>query len=327
MKVSVIVPIYNVEKYLRQCLDSIRNQEFTDFEVLMIDDGSPDNSRDICREYEKEDERFHYFHQENGGLSAARNYGIREAKGEYICFVDSDDMISRRYLQVLYESIEKYHADMVFGYFKKFYDETEIVDDEKKEVSLRLLDQEEAYQKLTVIGEDYKSMNLIVAWNKLIRQDIVKETLFLQGKWHEDEFWIHHIIEKSDKIVETTLEIYYYRQRRDSIVGAGNESDLRHLDIVDAFEDRVRLYKRVASKKTYRKAAFAYRRMIAIHYRARWNTESRKQEQAIKKKLKRRFWRSFWDYPAALNIPQLRYYISFALNIKRRRKRTCKHQL
>ena len=99
--ISVIVPIYNTERYLVKCLDSICNQIFTDFEVIMVDDGSTDNSRNICKEYERADKRFKYFHKENGGSSSARNFGIKIAKGEYIAFVDSDDCIDADYLDTL----------------------------------------------------------------------------------------------------------------------------------------------------------------------------------------------------------------------------------
>ena len=105
--ISIIVPIYNVEKYLRQCLDSIQNQTYQNFECLLINDGSPDNSADICREYVEKDSRFRYFEKENGGLSDARNHGIRQSKGSYLTFVDSDDWLENDALQLLYGALEK----------------------------------------------------------------------------------------------------------------------------------------------------------------------------------------------------------------------------
>lgn len=105
--ISVVVPIYNVEKYLRQCLDSIQNQTYQNFECLLINDGSPDNSADICREYVEKDSRFKYFEKENGGLSDARNYGIRQSKGSYLTFVDSDDWLENDALQQLYDALKK----------------------------------------------------------------------------------------------------------------------------------------------------------------------------------------------------------------------------
>lgn len=323
MKISVIVPVYNVEKYLALCLESIRNQRLEDFEVLMIDDGSTDHSTDICLSYEKNDSRFRYLHQKNGGLSAARNHGIREAKGDYVCFVDSDDIVDSRYLEILYENIIAFHADLSFGYFKKFYDEVEeheLVNHPKR------LSRQEAYRRLTVVGENYESTNLIVAWNKLIRRDIIKDVSFLPGKWHEDEFWIHHIIEKSPVIIETKAEIYYYRQRRDSIVGSSNQTDLRHLDIVDAFEDRVKLYKKHVPRRLYREMVYAYRNTIAIQYRTDWKISSKEKEKKIRGALKRRFYISFQKYPVPLSLSHIKHSMVFALNINIHRQRWWKHK-
>ena len=103
--ISIIIPIYNVENYLRQCLDSIMSQTHQNFECLLINDGSPDNSADICREYVEKDSRFKYFEKENGGVSSARNLGIECSRGEYITFIDSDDWVDSDYLEVLYNAL------------------------------------------------------------------------------------------------------------------------------------------------------------------------------------------------------------------------------
>ena len=113
--ISIIVPIYNVEKYLRQCLDSIMNQTYRNFECLLINDGSSDNSEDICREYVSKDSRFRYFEKENGGVSSARNLGIEHSKGEYITFIDSDDWVDSDYLEVLYNSLVDERADIAIS--------------------------------------------------------------------------------------------------------------------------------------------------------------------------------------------------------------------
>ena len=115
--ISIIVPIYNVEKYLRQCLDSILNQTYQNFECLLINDGSPDNSADICREYVEKDSRFKYFEKENGGLSDARNYGIRQSKGSYITFVDSDDWLEENAVEILMKRAEETGADLIYFNF------------------------------------------------------------------------------------------------------------------------------------------------------------------------------------------------------------------
>ena len=112
-KISVLIPVYNVEKYIRRCLDSIKDQTFKDFECILIDDGSPDNCPVICDEYAKIDSRFIVIHQKNAGVSAARNAGLDAAKGEWVCFVDSDDWVELDYLEKLYNEAEKSNADIV----------------------------------------------------------------------------------------------------------------------------------------------------------------------------------------------------------------------
>lgn len=118
--VSIIVPVYNTEEYIRQCLDSILNQTYQNFECLLINDGSSDNSSDICREYVAKDTRFRYFKKENGGVSSARNLGIELSEGDYITFIDSDDWVDSDYLEVLYSAILEEQADIAVSTYKKF---------------------------------------------------------------------------------------------------------------------------------------------------------------------------------------------------------------
>ena len=118
--ISIIVPIYNVENYLRQCLDSIVSQTYQNFECLLINDGSSDNSADICREYIEKDSRFRYFEKENVGVSSARNLGIERSKGQYITFIDSDDWVDSEYLEVLYRALIEEKADIAITTYKQF---------------------------------------------------------------------------------------------------------------------------------------------------------------------------------------------------------------
>ena len=110
--ISIIVPVYNVEEYLKQCLDSILEQTFSDYEVILVNDGSTDNSGLICQEYAEKDSRIRYFEKENGGLSDARNYGIEQAQGEYLTFVDSDDFLDKMHLNVLYTALVSNNVDI-----------------------------------------------------------------------------------------------------------------------------------------------------------------------------------------------------------------------
>ena len=118
--ISIVVPIYNVENYLRYCLDSIVSQTYQNFECLLINDGSPDNSADICREYVSKDARFKYFEKENGGVSSARNLGIEHSEGEYITFIDPDDWVESDYLEVLYRALLEEQADIAISTYRQF---------------------------------------------------------------------------------------------------------------------------------------------------------------------------------------------------------------
>ena len=120
--ISVIVPIYNVENYLRKCLDSILEQTFHNLEILLVNDGSTDGSGQICQEYVEKDNRIRYFEKENGGLSDARNYGIEQAQGEYLTFVDSDDWVTETYIEELYSKLQYYNADISICNYFRFQD-------------------------------------------------------------------------------------------------------------------------------------------------------------------------------------------------------------
>ena len=120
--ISVVVPIYNVENYIKKCVDSILSQTYKNLEIILVDDGSPDNCPQICDEYAQKDNRIKVIHKENGGLSDARNAGIDISKGKFITFIDSDDYIEKDYVEVLYNSIKENASDMAIGSHKAIYD-------------------------------------------------------------------------------------------------------------------------------------------------------------------------------------------------------------
>ena len=165
-KISVIVPVYNVEQYLPRCIDSILTQTFTDFEVLLIDDGSTDSSGKICDEYAEKDERIRVFHKENGGVSSARNLGLDNAIGEWICFSDSDDTMRNNYLQVMLSIEEKTNVDMI------------VCSILRKKYSDRILTLQDFVYEKTQFGNllcNLRKVGLLgVPWNKLFKAEIIK---------------------------------------------------------------------------------------------------------------------------------------------------------
>jgi len=214
--ISIIVPIYNVENYLRQCLDSIMSQTYQNFECLLINDGSPDNSADICREYVEKDSRFRYFEKENGGVSSARNLGIEHSKGEYITFIDSDDWVDSDYLEVLYNALIDENADISVSTYKRFH----MADncwyfhsfqrgyDKKTFTGLELIDK---LQLLSSFDHSYGS-----TWGKLVKSVRVETIRFNEKTTlgEDMEFW-YKLYLISDKIVYVNKDTYIYRTSND----------------------------------------------------------------------------------------------------------------
>ena len=218
--ITIIVPIYNVEKYLRQCLDSVLNQTYQNFECLLINDGSPDNSAGICKEYVDKDARFHYFEKENGGLASARNFGIKYSKGKYITFIDSDDWVESDYLEVLHSKIKEYNTDFVISSYKKFdMDEDcfylHIWDQDYYE---RIWTSQELLSQLPNL-ENYDG-SYTVSWGKLFKRSIFDEILFNeQRKFGEDFECSFKLYLSMTSCLYIHKALYNYRLHSESMLG------------------------------------------------------------------------------------------------------------
>ena len=237
-EVSIIVPVYQVEKYIRQCIESILAQTFTDFELILVDDGSKDNSGQICEEYAARDKRVKVIHKINGGLSDARNKGMDNADGNYFMFVDSDDYIAPTMTECLYKSILKENADIAACNFRYFFE-----GDEKKVFSTE--NRAEALCGREILYNRKNERNYgfwTVAWNKLYKTETFKNLRFRTGKYHEDEFWANDIYQMDIRVVTVSECLYFYRQRDNGIMG--NMSLQRCFDITEAFDERINIYLR-----------------------------------------------------------------------------------
>ncbi|AGK95887.1 glycosyltransferase family 2 protein [Clostridium pasteurianum] len=252
-KISIIVPIYNVEKYLEKCLDSILGQAFKDFELILVDDGSPDNCGSICDRYLKLDSRIKVIHKENGGLSSARNAGLDIAVGEYIGFVDSDDWVDANMYTRLYSIAKETDADIVQCRFKKSYDE-KINNIKTNTNKFELIDKFKALNNLIAYGEMHVQM--VVAWNKLYRKSLFNEIRFPNGKIHEDEFTTYKLLYKSNKVALTENELYYYRQTSNSIMNA--KFNKKRLDYLEALEETLSFFKKVNNEYLYNMTTIRY---------------------------------------------------------------------
>lgn len=205
-KISVIVPVYNTEKYLHRCIDSILAQTFTDFEVLLIDDGSTDSSGTICDEYAAKDSRVRVFHKANGGVSSARNLGLDNAKGEWISFVDADDWVENNWLEILLEIISK-DDDLKIVRFGYFCNEGDLEHKIVSEQDHILVEKEDFLEQNDVIG--YYAM----LWNSLFKYDIIGDKVRFDTtlNWSEDFIFSYECYLLATKMYISSIPLYHYR--------------------------------------------------------------------------------------------------------------------
>ncbi len=213
-QISVIVPVYKVEPYLRGCIDSILAQTFTDFELILVDDGSPDNCPAICDEYAAKDSRIRVIHQENGGLSAARNSGIGTARGNYLCFADSDDLVAPDYLAYLHGLLVTSNADFSVCGCRRFQEEGELAG---------LLPEERAWTCIPASEFFLRQMGPeteMGVWNKLFRRELFGDLRFEEGRLHEDVLLSVDLAAGCRRgVAWGRAEKYFYRQNPNGIMG------------------------------------------------------------------------------------------------------------
>jgi glycosyltransferase involved in cell wall biosynthesis len=237
-KVSVVVAAYNVEKYIERCLQSLANQTLKEIEILVINDGSKDRTEEIAKKFEEEDSRFKVITQENGGLSAARNTGIKNACGSYIAFLDGDDFVHPEMYKKLYNKIIQEKSDLVISGFYKVWEDNEFKEIKRKKfkVNKKLLKNDVLANFLTKHDEPF-----VVAWNKLYRLEIIRENeiYFENRAFFEDVGFIPRYLYYCKRVSVVEEELYYYVQRNGSITRSYNpviEKSLRNtLNIINTF--------------------------------------------------------------------------------------------
>lgn len=230
--ISVIIPVYNVKNYLIQCVDSVINQSYKNLEIILVDDGSTDGSADICDELKLKDNRISVLHKINGGLSSARNAALDIATGDYISFIDSDDVIHTDMYTTLLDVIIKGY-DIVECEATKFFDD-DIIDLTTK-ITTSILTERNREKALNNI---VKNPGMSVSFcNKLFSKDLFSNIRFKDGITHEDEHLIFRVYENINKMASISNPLYYYRTRQNSIMTSKN--DLRRLNAIFVWEDRM----------------------------------------------------------------------------------------
>lgn len=229
--ISIIVPVYNVEKYLHRCVDSLRNQTYTSLEIILVDDGSTDSCPKICDEFAKLDDRIEVIHKENGGLSDARNVAIDICKGKYLLFVDSDDFIAHNTVELLYETLTKNKCDIsTCGYINHYETVSPLGVEGNTEL---ILDTEEALENML-----YQKDVTTSAWGKLYKRELFDGIRYPKGKICEDLPTTYKLFSRSTRIVINTSIKFYYQQRTDSIINS--QFKRGRMDALDFAEEQLK---------------------------------------------------------------------------------------
>lgn len=208
--ISVVIPIYNVEQYILRCVDSVLNQTYQNLEIILVDDGSPDNCPKICDEYAVKDNRVRVIHKQNGGLSSARNAGIDVAEGEYITFIDSDDYVTPDYVETLYNAICEDKTDLAIGSHRAVYDNGTVIDRSNN-------------RRCTLSSQDALKCVLyddgidVSAWAKLYKTELFSDIRYPEGRLYEDAATTYKLIDKANRVSLDSKVIYNYMIRSNSI--------------------------------------------------------------------------------------------------------------
>lgn len=214
--ISVIVPVYKVEKYLDKCVQSIVDQTYKNLEIILVDDGSPDNCGAMCDIWAAKDNRIKVIHKANGGLSEARNAGMAVATGDWIAFVDSDDWIDAQMYQCLYEAMKTTDSDIAACGARRIWTNGKPAQELRSMNGYCVLEKEDAMEALITSNGVVQTV-----WNKLYRRNVAESVLFPAGLIHEDEFWTWQVFAQAKRIVTLKESYYNYLQRDNSIMGAG----------------------------------------------------------------------------------------------------------
>ncbi len=263
IKISIIVPIFNTERFIVKCIRSILNQTLVDFELILVNDGSTDKSGEICDEFAKKDQRIRVIHKRNGGVSSARNVGLNIARGKYIGFVDSDDYVKKDMYEILYNAITLNVADIVVCDFWEL--------DEVGGQRLNTIENIYKVQKLNNIeslNQMYlnKSMYIrnVVPWNKLYKRNLFDNIQYEIGNIYDDETVVHKLFYNSKKVIYTNLKLYYYVQRSGSQMNS--EFHIKRFDKIYALKDREEYFRKKQEYNIHQKALKHYMEMFFWYY-------------------------------------------------------------
>ncbi|WP_370839403.1 glycosyltransferase family 2 protein [Intestinibacter bartlettii] len=234
---SIIIPIYNVEKYLEKCIKSIINQTYRNLEIILINDGSIDESAKICGKYKEQDNRIIFINKKNGGAASAKNEGLKVAKGDYIAFVDSDDFIEPDMIEYMVNTIKKYNSDIIQCSFINIYKNTEKFKQDK------IVEQR-------ISSKDFLELFLTkwdssLFWNKLFKREVIENVFFKEGRCIDDEFFTYKCVINSKSIVTSNKIVYNYRMRKSGVMKSESSQKQILKDRVDYLHERYELVRKI----------------------------------------------------------------------------------
>lgn len=295
--VSVVVPIYNVKDYLVDCINSIRNQTYMNLDIILVDDGSTDDSAQICDEMAHQDERISIIHKDNGGLSDARNVGLKVSKGEFIIFIDSDDLISKTMIEEMVESITENNADISACSFRTFEDSNDISFLDNLEMKTSVVEGKELVARL--YRGEYGDI-AFTAWNKLYKKRIFIENgiEYPIGKLYEDTFTTFKLLYKAKQVALINEQLYYYRIRKGSIMNS-YITKKKTIDWIDADREAPLFFKRVNESDLYNLSVNAFFKSEILFYK-KMNEDT---EKGCKEYLLNEYKRFYKEYGGTVALP------------------------
>lgn len=264
--ISIIIPVYNAEKYIEKCLDSILQSKYDNYEIIIVNDGSTDKTEEIIKNYQILYKNIKLITKNNGGSASARNVGLDNAQGEYIAFVDADDYIDMNYLNIMYEIMKKNDVDIVecdFNVVKNnniikgpSYNDLKNIDKNTKIIT--------NIEKLEKFCSRKDYLKTAVLWNKLYKKDLFTDIRFVENKGIDDEFIIHKIIYKAKLIATTNMKLYYYYLSDNSQMR--NKSSLKKIDNIEAIEDQMKFFEENGLSNLRKQLYYRYYRSIMYGY-------------------------------------------------------------
>lgn len=300
--ISVIVPVYESEKYLDRCVQSILNQTYQGFELILVDDGSPDNSPLLCDKWAENDSRVYVIHKENGGASSARNAGLKIAKGRWIAFADSDDWLDRTALKTLYDLANQYNVPMAIGGMRvvQKYTDASIV----MKQNAKVLSNADLMSRFFRLNGEPDTHSV---WGAIIRRDILEDYSFIEGRMNEDVETCYYLARKCEAAVYTDAPLYNYFKNIEGVTNSGfSKKKLDLLDIWDIVQKQVEQFTpeySYACEMNCKRARFTLLTQMSLNGYDHDDSLMKKTKQQLKKEVRQSFWPLMkWKMPISRKV-------------------------